>query len=369
MANMTKINLSNYVVVALFLCLCNTTKKTSVSASSGIASDAQTTRTPRHLLNQYQRHNRFQTLAFSNPSGGRGGGRGFSPSSDAVSFFDRFRATCPADLASIYQFDSSLVDLKKDGNDEQPAAWVAVYRSSNNSPSVFVRDEFMNAMQIATSIPTSSPSSSMEGKIESGDNGKQQKQNEEALRPPTPVAVGRIRPSTDFSGQYVIDELRCSLKKEDTNDVCDGGSEHVEALGVCVDELLLHHLRTTTQNDDESNDRNFFDKAIRCKATLVSGILLENRGFQEVLFLSKDMATHVSDLDASMSKYAKRAVSTYSSKNPGARDRALQMLSLLGRLNREHEKEDKSKASSLSGEEKEEGDDEEYDPWANSKIF
>ena len=145
--------------------------------------------------------------------------------------------------------------------------------------------------------------------------------------------------------------MRCSLKKENTDDSCDGNSEHAEAIGVCIDELILYYLR---QGLGE------FHGSIRCKATLVSGKLLEERGFQEVTQLSKDMATHISDSRLCMEKYAERSVATVA-RSPGARDRSLQILSFLGRL-------DEDKCSELSKKD-DDTNDEEYDPWASANSI
>jgi hypothetical protein len=61
-----------------------------------------------------------------------------------------------------------------------------------------------------------------------------------------------------------------------------------------------------------------------------------------------------------MSKYAERAVSTVV-KAPGSRERSLQILSLLGML-------DRQKDLKASREAQNSGDDD-YDPWANMKSF
>lgn len=105
-----------------------------------------------------------------------------------------------------------------------------------------------------------------------------------------------------------------------------------------------------------------FDGAIRTKATMHQNKLLEERGFKEVDVLSRDMATHISCLDASLIKYAMRAVETVS-KGPGARDRALKILNYLGRQDPSEEEEESSSAIEGNGE----GDD--YDPWATVKRY
>lgn len=263
----------------------------------------------------------------------------------SFSLSDRFKANCPADLASIAQFDPSLVtdgDINDGSNKE--SVWVAVFRSNNNLPSVLIKDDFMNAMRIATSVQSNESSdgttrstqvkdSSLIGQIDATGGVKAR----------TPVAVAKLSPSSDDNHKYILDTMRCSLKKEDTDESCDGQSEHAEAISICIDELILNHLRSGNQ----------FDKSIRTKATLVSGKLLDTRGFQEVTELSRDMATHVSSLEHSLAKYVERAVETVS-RSPGARDRALQILSYLGKqeINESAESDNK-------------GDEEEYDPWAN----
>ena len=68
-----------------------------------------------------------------------------SPEASGFSL-DRFRPSCPADPSCIHQFDPSLTST-----DSPEAIWVAVYRSNNNKPSVFVRDEFFHSMNAATS--------------------------------------------------------------------------------------------------------------------------------------------------------------------------------------------------------------------------
>ncbi|CAB9502465.1 expressed unknown protein [Seminavis robusta] len=286
--------------------------------------------------------------------------------SSSFSLFDRFRPECPAVPNSIRQFDPSLPLPTEDD-----AIWVAVFRSSNNAPSVFVKDEFLNAMRLATGgvTETLSSSESTDGssvKNDGDDSNKlqvtQPQQSSSSSGPTTPVAVARLCPSQDFPGTWTLDHMRCSLKKETTDDACEGGSEHKEALSVAMDSLLLHYL----------NKPDFFwEGAIRTKATLVGASLLEERGFQPVTTLAKDMATHVSSLDASMEKYAEKYVETMSStsKNQGARDRANEILSLLGRLDREADlraaQERQQQASSST-----DGDsDEDYDPWASVKQY
>lgn len=268
-------------------------------------------------------------------------------SDGSFALFDRFRPACPVDIGAIRLFDPSLAD--DSGCDSSDTTWVAVYRSANNKPSVFVKDQFLNAMKMATSVSTDVPRSSVptEG-IEVARNNMLQLSE-------SPVAVARLTKSSDFDNCWVLDNMRCILKKEDTNADCDGGSEHTEALSVAIDSVLIHHL-TNNRNCDEFH----FDGAIRTKATLVSAPLLLLRGFKEVTSLSRDMATHTCSLDACMESYANRAVST-AAKGPGARERALQICSLLGQLDRE--KDLRSSAAKAS----EEKDD--YDPWAGANRF
>jgi len=280
---------------------------------------------------------------------------------------DRFRAVCPADKSFIRKFDQTLIPTN-DGGDN--ASWVAVFRSTNNLPSVLVKDDVLNAMRIAMTTPTEnslmrstisldaySPCSNIENsaRVVNPMYGFNNDGTSTGVDVPTPVAVARLVPSSDFPDQWIIDTLRCSLKKEDLSDACDGGSEHAEALSVCIDELILHYLKQRRQKD--GTNRTF---SIRTKATIFSNRLLEDRGFQEVTFLSRDMATHVSSLENCMEKYAARVVSTVA-KNAGARDRALQILSLLGQLDRNIEDRRRGTDSNET-----EGDP---DPWASIKKF
>lgn len=255
--------------------------------------------------------------------------------SGTVDLFDRFRPSCPADLSTIRQFDASLAEISGD-----ECVWVAVFRTSNNKPSVFVRDEFLNAMRLSTGAINSDQQASIPEGIEKKDMSKE-----------VPVAVARLTPSKDFEGCHVLDYMRCLLKKEDTNPSCDGGSEHTEAVCVAIDSLLLHHLQNNPQR---------FDNAIRTKSTIVTAALLEARGFEPVEGLYSDMATHLCSLEACMSKYADRAVST-AVKAPGSRERSLQILSLLSMV-------DRQKDLKASQEAQNSGDDD-YDPWANMKSF
>lgn len=212
-----------------------------------------------------------QSLAFS-----------ASNANPTLTLFDRFRAVCPADTSCIRQFDASLVsaDDKEDDDDDSNAVWVAVYRSNNNKPSVLVKDSFLKAMKSATdTVPVPEPSSDLANSFVQGTGVAQE----------APVAVARLVESKDFGNTWIMDSMRCVLKKENTDASCDGGSEHTEALTTGIDTLLLHYL--------QSLGRDRFEGAIRTKATLVSATLLEDRGFCEVQSLEKDMATHFSSLD------------------------------------------------------------------------
>jgi hypothetical protein len=276
--------------------------------------------------------------AFSTPSSSSGGG-------DTAGFFklDRFRLSCPADISCIQQFDPALVESEAEG------IWVAVYRSNNNKPSVFVRDEFFHAMSAATSEADSSQAQTQQ---------QQQQVDTSKLSTPMalekPVAVARLVPSVDVEHKWVLDSLRCHLKKEDLDESCDGGSEFVEALSVCVDSLLMYHLK--------EHQTVSFEGSIRTKATLYSNKILEDRGFSPVEKISKDMSTHISRYDACLQSYTSRACST--SLNPGGRDRALQMVSFLGKLDEEVE----MKAKEMEANENNNDDQDDYDPWANVKM-
>mmetsp|Transcript_17839 Transcript_17839/g.20330 ORF Transcript_17839/g.20330 Transcript_17839/m.20330 type:complete len:315 (+) Transcript_17839:145-1089(+) len=283
--------------------------------------------------------------AFGTPSGN---------SNPSYTLTDRFRATCPADLNSIAQFDPALVD------DNESSVWVAVFRSNNNLPSVLVKDDFMNAMRIATTVQTASevsPSTqinnySITDQIETSTEKREnidETSSSIGVKARIPVAIAKLSQCKTIENTCIIEAMRCSLKKEDTDDLCDGLSEHADAISICIDELILHHLRTG----------GMFDGVLRTKATLVSSILLESRGFQEVTELTRDMTTHVSSLDMSLIKYSERVLETVS-RSPGARDRALQILSFLGK------QEPRVGDENSSTDDDDNGD---YDPWATSGIF
>ena len=81
------------------------------------------------------------------------------------------------------------------------------------------------------------------------------------------------------------------------------------------------------------------------------------------------MATHVSAYDACMENYARRTVSTVS-KNPGTRDRALKMVSLLGKLDRNVEMDAAAAVRKRHrGEATTDDEEDEYDPWAGLSKF
>jgi hypothetical protein len=293
-----------------------------------------------------------------------------APTTSGQVFFDRFRATCPADTSCIRQFDAALVD-NDDGKDDASSVWVAVYRSNNNKPSVFVRDEFLASMKQATTTTTTTTDTPVSV---SPNNDQDMFEPQLSLQLTKPVAIGRLRPSEDFNGKLVLDSLRCLLPKEDQDDSCDGGSEFNEALSVGVDALLLHHLQMTTATTPTTlssvratttdSVAAKFEGIIRTKATLFSNRILEERGFEPVEELSKDMATHVSRYHDGYEKYAERTV-LHSSKHPGARDRALQIVSLLGKLDPSLEIEN----TVAAGNDKDMENDEENDPWAGMKQF
>jgi hypothetical protein len=268
--------------------------------------------------------------------------------------FDRFRADCPADTSCVASFDPSL--LTPNEPDDQHV-WCAVYRSCNNAPSVMVRDEFLHAMRSATNAvnPTAltvESTSSLSNSQQSPNAGLVPMQSQQA-----PVAIARMRPSEDFPGSWVLDTMRCVLKKETQDASCDGGSEHLEAISTAIDALLEYHLSIQSSSVDATSSYQF---SIRTKATLVSSKVLEDRGFVEVTRLEKDMATHVSDVDACLERYAERSVTT-NAKSMGARQRALKIVSLLGRIER-----------SLGAKDDDNGGDDQsddYDPWASFKLL
>ena len=297
-------------------------------------------------------------LAFS---AGKGFGKSSSSSSNNKSFIgaDRFTAICPAAPETISKFDSSLINGDDRSSDND--TWVAVYRSKNNLPSVFVRDSFFDAMAIATTAQdgdsqtlVSSTKQEGAGVISSGN-----------LQSEKPVAVARLAASKDGEKVSIIDSMRCTLKKENTNPDCDGGSEHCEAIGVCIDELVISYLQSLLEAESTAvgdEDTLHFDGGIRFRGTLFSGKLLEARGFREATQLSADMHSHESDFDGALTSYAERSTSTDVSKSHGARDRSLKIVSLLSKLDRDEDKK-------VEAEEEDNEEDSDYDPWASVKRY
>jgi hypothetical protein len=255
---------------------------------------------------------------------------------------DRFRAVCPADARTIKRFHEGLIDDEAPRKEE--SIWAAVFRSNNNKPSVFVKDDFLHAMRAA--VDPVETNLLIDENVQNSFESPESKQD--------PIAVACLQPSKDFDDCWVLESMRCILKKEQMDETCDGGSEHMEAISAAIDILLLHYLSKAVEEGRR------FDGVIRIKATLVSGVLLESRGFAEVESLQKDMATHVSSLDACMEKYAERSVDL-NTKSPGARQRALSIVSYLGRLNRKAELQASQTAAG--------NDEDDFDPWATVKQF
>ena len=293
-------------------------------------------------------------------------------SSDS-SNLDRFRSVCLVGSEgkdAVDEFDNTLYASLENESDD---LWVAVYRSNNNKPSVVVRDDFFRAMNDATSgkNDNSDADDSAANTVStvSGAASFLSDTMPSLLEIPStkPVAIARLQKSetsTEEKNVYLLDNLRCSLKKENQDETCDGGSEFVEALGVAVDTLILKHLQrllqdcnTEEEDDDDSTLDVVFEGTVRTKATLFSGKLFEQRGFTEVESLSRDMATHVSNYEACFSKYADRTIEA--SMAAGTRDRALQIVALLGRLDPELQKKGESN----------DGGNDEYDPWANMQLY
>lgn len=298
-------------------------------------------------------------------SAGRGGVRALSfvPPGAKKGYYDRFRATCPADVGCVRRFDPTIV-LDDDDDAKKRHCWVAVYRSSNNLPSVFLQDDFQDAMRLATTAGVVNNDDDKTKILTKEGNGDDDDDGDHRA----PVAVARLRPADDENDEsWLLDTLRCSLKKEELNPACDGGSEHTEALGVCVDELLRWHLEQEHGNV----------AGLRCKATLVSSPLFEARGFAEVTALGRDMATHACVADAALARYAARVVPRGAdddedgvARSPGARDRALRILSLLGQASSSSKEETSTTAGADNDNNKEDDDDNlGYDPWASIKKY
>jgi len=121
-----------------------------------------------------------------------------------------------------------------------------------------------------------------------------------------------------------------------------------------------------------------FDGGIRFRGTLVSGRLLDSRGFHEVGELSADMHSHESDYNGALDRYSERSTSRDVTKYPGARDRALRIVSYIGRMDREEDKrrsssgrarvEKKRNGDAAAGDDDGEGDSD-FDPWASVKRY
>jgi hypothetical protein len=288
-------------------------------------------------------------ISLAGPSSNRGFGSNnhHNEGGDATfTLFDRFRPICPATVDSIRQFDPSLI---KETDSDVGDVWVAVYRSSNNKPSVLVKDEFLQAMKSATSSVNINPQDPVVMNAFSDSEVT------------APVAVARLRPSDEEGDNVlVLDSMRCVLKKENTDQSCDGGSEHTEALATAIDSLIQYYLISMIPQYNWS-----FEGRIKTKATLVSAKILEDRGFKEVTVLQEDFSTHTSSLDDCMEKYAARSVST-TSKSPGARQRAIEIVSHLGRIDR---KADLERAAQQQRDADESHSGEDYDPWAGMKRF
>ena len=149
----------------------------------------------------------------------------------------------------------------------------------------------------------------------------------------------------------------------------------MEAMGVCVDELVLRFLEEKQKAKEGDGKKSkskstSFDGSILCRATLYSKRVMEDRGFVEIEDMNTIGAditlTHKSSLESSLSKYAERATSTSSTGMAvGARERALRILVLLGRI---EEKTNKGgKKGSNDGDDGDDGDDGGYDPWAGAE--
>lgn len=265
--------------------------------------------------------------------------------------YDRFRVDCPADTSAIRRYSSSLFDNKDDRDSD--AIWAAVFRTSNNAPSVYVKDEFLQAMRAAVDpVETVSSFQIDDEAVQNAFDSSPSSSSQQA-----PVAVACLRPSAHFDDCWVLDSMRCVLKKENWDASCDGGSEHTEAIAAAIDSLLAQYLAKAV------SEGRRFDGVIRTKGTLVGGTLLEKRGFKEVTKLEKDMATHVSSLDACMERYAERSVDI-DTKSPGARQRALTIVSYLGRLDREQDLKASRDATGTD-----DGEEDDFDPWAGVKRF
>jgi len=288
-------------------------------------------------------------------AGGGFSGKNNGDATSSLTLFDRFRAQCPADPDSIRQFAPSLIPPSSANDDEESSTrkkdddddvWVAVYRSNNNQPSVLVQDEFLHAMRSATTTSDASTNNMV-------DPASISLRNKNA-----PVAVARLQQKSDTTANYyLIDSLRCILKKETTDASCDGGSEHTEAVAVAIDALVIYYLR---QQQQQQNSNSRFEGVLRAKGTLVAGTLLQDRGFRPVETMQTDLTTHHSSLDDCLERYAARSV--LHTTGPQARERAVEIVSRLGRIDR---------AADLAAAQREskaqEQDSDDVDPWAAMK--
>ena len=85
----------------------------------------------------------------------------------------------------------------------------------------------------------------------------------------------------------MLDNLRCSLKKENQDKTCDSGSKYVEALSFAVDTLILKHLQrlldhsfcSNEEEDSAHADDITFEASTRTKLTLFSGESFESKEF------------------------------------------------------------------------------------------
>jgi hypothetical protein len=196
----------------------------------------------------------------------------------------------------------------------------------------------------------------------------------------------------------LLDNMRCHLKKENMDPLCDGGSEHTEALCTAIDTLLHYYLimylhdkknnnddkyEEDDNNDASNNSKISFDGMIRTKATLVSAPLLESRGFVPITSLQNDMTTHYSSYESCFQSYVDRSISKHYAMSPTARQRSIDIVSFLGQINHSYDsnnnngqalssldtatndpiKNDDTTKSNNSNDPDEEG----YDPWAIMK--
>ncbi|KAL7579422.1 hypothetical protein ACA910_014087 [Epithemia clementina (nom. ined.)] len=356
-----------------------------------------------------------------------GGGGGFpvggsnNGANPNALLLDRFHVVCPADPSCVTYFDGgavqSVVNPQQQQQQQQPNEnnnkdqtkwiWAAVYRSNHNQPSVLVRDSLWQSMKLATTTNADINNNNNNNNynfnnrkdnhyenlmiqspwLAGGGGGSSSLQQQQQKKP---VALACLRPSSDFDDCVVLDHWRCVLPKEQMDPNCDGGSEHVEALSVALDELLLQHFSFQQQQQKQKQRRHEqeqeqqqrrFQATIRVKGTLVSARVLEQRGFVPVQSLQRDMATHVSppSVDAWLERYAQRAVATHS-VTAQARQRALSLVSLLGKLYSNNAAAQSSSATDQDKARKEDKDDKDnndndndngtdYDPWANVHLM